>query len=64
MAQWEYLTITVPGRVFRGPVRAEHIQEALDGAAAGDWELQSAVPVTQLGFTSSVWLLMRRRAVG
>jgi hypothetical protein len=41
-------------------VSARAIQETLSREEAGDWELATTVPVTQLGFTSAVWLLFRR----
>lgn len=62
MAKWEYLTYTVRGRLLRGPLRAQHLQQALERAAAEDWDLVSAIPVTELGFTSAVWVVFRRPA--
>lgn len=62
MPEWEHKVEVARGPLWRGPIRAQLIQETLMREQSGGWELVSAVPVTQLGFTSGVWLLFRRPA--
>ncbi|MHB1623944.1 MAG: hypothetical protein ACYCUC_01700 [Candidatus Dormibacteria bacterium] len=61
MPQWEHRVQIAQGRWFRGPLNARSIQRVLQSEEADGWELVSAVPVTQLGFTSAVWLLFKRQ---
>ena len=60
MPEWQHQVQVARGHLSTGPVRARAIQETLSREEAGDWELATTVPVTQLGFTSAVWLLFRR----
>ncbi len=64
MPQWEHRVQIAKGRWSRGGVDARSIQLVLDAEEVGGWELVSAVPVTQLGFISAVWLLFKRQRPG
>ena len=59
-ASWEHRVRIARGSWARGLVNAGGIERALAEEEAKGWELVSAVPVTQLGFTSAVWLLFKR----
>ena len=60
MPEWEHKVQIAKGKWLKGPVRARFIQEDLTNEEVGGWELCAAVPVTQLGFTSAVWLIFKR----
>lgn len=60
MPEWEHQVQIAKGKWTRGPVRASFIQEVLVTEQEGGWELCTAVPVTQWGFTSAVWLFFKR----
>lgn len=45
---------------MNGLVTVGSVERCLRAEEADGWDLVSAVPVTQLGFTSSVWLLFKR----
>jgi len=60
MPEWEHKVEIANGKRTRGPVRSSLIQAELARGRLGGWELVAAVPVTQLGFTSAVWLFFKR----
>lgn len=64
MPPWEHRVQIARGRWFLGFVSAKSIQGVLGAAEADGWELVTAVPVTQLGFTAAVWLLFKRQRPG
>ncbi|MGH7759463.1 MAG: hypothetical protein ACREN7_09145 [Candidatus Dormibacteria bacterium] len=64
MSDWEHKVEVAHGRWLRGPVNADDIQRVLRTSERDGWELCSAVPLTQLGFTAAVWLLFKRPAGG
>jgi hypothetical protein len=58
--EWQHKVQIAKGHWLKGPVRAKFIQAVLAEEEDDGWELCAAVPVTQLGFTSAVWLFFKR----
>ncbi len=57
---WEHRVGIARGSRAHGLVNAGGIERALAEEEAEGWELESALPVTQLGLTSAVWRLFKR----
>lgn len=59
-AWWEQRVRIARGSWLHGLVNIGSMERALSAEEADGWELVNAVPVTQLGFASAVWLLFKR----